>query len=472
MATPNTTTDAAAASSTASALTDWNNISWDILDRDDYFVQTPSNAAAPPTAPHTAPPTAKVVVEGASSKYDDDDNNNNNSDPADRKRLRLLLHRPPQELADDPTLRKVARFRYVSAARVVDADYAVVERPLAVTPVHHNVASLGSLAAQMTVFDEWFWLAFIGSRGVIEYALIQSGKGAVPAARFLATQKAAILEQQRLRCKFGDVEQNAQFDALAVAFQQQPYNMRIVRTHIRDWCKSCVRVLQWFADYFGSPFALVHRGKGWCVEYKPRSTSSSSSSSATEQQQQQKSAQWRRAGMRLSPNGPHGPPHGGGASSSSAASPPLPTPLTFKTGAEAMKLHEWRPAANTVIMYMYDYGDATPHFGVELAPERMHEHPWAKDVVLVHSLQRPLAAMIVYSKLQLELLCDRLGHCRELMAPPNPPPNKNKIVKKEEEEEGGKWRAAAAAATTTTNVTTTKKLEIYKDLTTAMSFQF
>lgn len=137
-----------------------------------------------------------------------------------------------------------------------------------------------------------------------------------------------------------------------------------------------------------------------------------------------------------------------------------------------MKLHEWRPAANTVIMYMYDYGDATPHFGVELAPERMHEHPWAKDVVLVHSLQRPLAAMIVYSKLQLELLCDRLGHCRELMAPPNPPPNKNKIVKKEEEEEGGKWRAAAAAATTTTNVTTTKKLEIYKDLTTAMSFQF
>lgn len=330
-------------------LADWDSIPWDLLGGDDLL--------------RPLQPAAVVAVAAAAT-----------ASPHKRPRLDLLLDMAAAEEEAEEEEEEKKR-KEPAAARNVVPGY----RSSSPTTFHH----VGVLdAAHMSIFDEWFWLAFIGSRGIAEYNRIHANRGAVNPVRFLAIQKAAILDQQRQRLllhRSCDAPQQRlrheaqhRFNAMSVAFQHQPTNARFVRIRFKEWCKTNAQVLQWFADYFGSPFVLVHRSKGWCLEYLPTATATEESASAA---------------------------------AVAAAS----------TCQEIMDTHTWRPKSNAVLMYMYHNDDsAYPRFGVELAPERIlrDQAGWVNNVVRIHSPEKPLASARLYTLAALGSLCDRLAFCQ------------------------------------------------------------
>jgi hypothetical protein len=248
-----------------------------------------------------------------------------------------------------------------------------------------NVARVRD-AQWMRLFDEWFWLVYIGCRGIYDYRQLSAGHKEQCAERALHQHRAAIVQQQseRWRREFERsscagqkaAAARARFGATLVAFNTLNSNVKAERANTEEWCRRHVGVLQWYADYFGCPVVLVHRGKGWCAEFLPRGCE-------------------------------------------------FPAP-THPINEHALELQ-----SNAVVLYMSE--DTPPpvgaaqqqqrqqqqqqkdaptrwRFGVELAPERARRARWTSQVVRVDdaTTMQPLCAMSLYTTAELAALCRRV----------------------------------------------------------------
>lgn len=245
---------------------------------------------------------------------------------------------------------------------VADESYALSFRHA--DRLAHEVCRLQN-ATRMSIYDELFWLVFIAVRGQAEFERVTAPGGVLPPARYLTAQKIAIQQQQSMHPRRTVVD--TQVSASFMSGQLSANSCRQVRMFLKLWCRHNLSiVLQWYADFFGRPIAFVHRGKGWCVEVLP------------------------------TPARP--------VSAIKAAA--TATALETDHGT-IMRAHRWTPAANTVVLYLYDY---TPmaQFGVDLTPKRVPTLPWAQHLVRLHSFDRPMSKVDMYHYADLRMLADRM----------------------------------------------------------------